>query len=71
VYNVSKIPEKQTAAMPMKKINSAIIARNALSVESLAGVYKRKMRQFTKRQHCWLLHKKPACKRNQQVIMHK
>jgi hypothetical protein len=65
VYKVSKIPEKQTAAMPMKKINSAIIARNALSVESLAGIYKRRMNQFTKRQHCWLLHKTLAYKRNQ------
>lgn len=42
VYKVSKIPEKQTAAMPMKKINSAIIARNALSVEKLAGMLQDK-----------------------------
>lgn len=33
MYKVSKIPEKQTAAIQMKKTNSTIIARNALSEE--------------------------------------
>jgi hypothetical protein len=38
VYKVSKIPEKQTAAIPMKKTNSAIIARNALSIKKSVNV---------------------------------
>jgi hypothetical protein len=48
--------------MPMKKINSDVMARNALSVEKLEWMYERIMKSFTKWPHCWTLHRMLACK---------